>query len=224
MTAVGPVVREAPSPGAPSYRHDTVLRDRISGHLGRFTRRPVAPADGQRAAAVALTLVDAGDGEAALVLTRRASTLRAHAGQWALPGGRVDPGEDAVDAARRELAEEVGLELGVDQVLGRLDPYPTRSGYLIEPVVVWGGDHTRLVPNPDEVASVHLVPVGELDRADSPRFVAIPESPRPVVQVPLLGDLIHAPTAAVLYQLREVALHGRATRVDHLEQPVWAWR
>jgi len=57
-----------------------------------------------------------------------------------------------------------------------------------------------------------------------PILVTIPESERPVIQMPLLGTLIHAPTAAVLYQLREVVLHGRATRVDHFEQPVWAWR
>jgi hypothetical protein len=53
--------------------------------------------------------------------------------------------------------------------------------------------------------------------------VAIPESERPVIQLPILSTLVHAPTAAVVYQLREVVIHGRATRVDHFEQPVWAW-
>jgi len=73
-------------------------------------------------------------------------------------------------------------------------------------------------------ARVHIVPLEDLDAPDVPRFVSIPESDRPVIQVPLLGSLIHAPTAAVIYQMREVVSHGRATRVDHLEQPVWAWR
>lgn len=219
-----PVVRERPSPGAPGYRHEPALRRRLTDHLAGFRRAGPAGADALRPAAVAVTVVDAGDGAAAVVLTRRAATLRAHRGQWALPGGRVDPGEDVVAAARRELVEEVGLDVAADDVLGRLDPYPTRSGYLIEPVVVWRDHLDDLDPNPHEVASVHLVPLGELDRPDSPRFVGIPESDRPVVQLPLLGDLVHAPTAAVLYQLREVGLHGRPTRVHHLEQPVWAWR
>jgi len=226
VSATPPVHVEPASPDTPRYTHDPALRRRFEVHLAAFDRRHRPPAgSGQlRRAAVALTIVDTGDGTAALVLTRRAATLRAHAGQWALPGGRVDEGEDAVGAARRELAEEVGLHIGAADVLGRLDPYPTRSGYSIEPVVVWGGRPDAIAPSPDEVASVHLVPLGELDHPDAPRYVTIAESDRPVVQMPIAGDLIHAPTAAVVLQLREVALHGRATRVDHLEQPVWAWR
>ncbi len=81
-----------------------------------------------------------------------------------------------------------------------------------------------LTPNPAEVARVHLVPLETLDEPDVPRFISIPESDRPVIQLPILGSLIHAPTAAVIYQMREVVSHGRPTRVDHLEQPVWAWR
>src|SRR5204863_364975 len=82
---------------------------------------------------------------------------------WALPGGRLEPGESAVDGARRELAEEVGLVLDPDAALGVLDDYPTRSGFLITPVVFWGGVDPVLVPNPDEVASVHCVPLDDLD-------------------------------------------------------------
>jgi 8-oxo-dGTP pyrophosphatase MutT (NUDIX family) len=136
----------------------------------------------------------------------------------------VDDGEEPVATALRELREELDLDLGEDSVLGLLDDYATRSGYVITPVVVWGGPDPVMVPHPDEVLSVHRVAFRELCRPDSPRFVAIPESDRPVVQVPVGGDLIHAPTGAVLVQFRWVAIEGRAERVHHFEQPVFAWR
>lgn len=163
-------------------------------------------------------------GGPSFLLTRRAPRLNAHAGQWALPGGRIDAGETGVDAALRELREELGLVLGVADLLGRLDDYPTRSGYVISPYVFWGGAAPSLEPHPDEVQSVHRVAFRELLRQDSPRFVTIPESDRPVVQIPIGGDLIHAPTGAVLLQFRRVALEGVDERVDHLEQPTFAWR
>lgn len=163
-------------------------------------------------------------GGAAFLLCRRAARLNRHASQWALPGGRLDPGESPEAAALRELHEELGLLIGADAVLGRLDDYPTRSGYVITPVVVWGGGDVELRPHPDEVAHAYRIGLHELCRPDSPRFVSIPESDRPVVQVPLGGDLIHAPTGAVLLQFRWVAIEGRAgQRVDELEQPVFAW-
>jgi hypothetical protein len=109
-------------------------------------------------------------------------------------------------------------------VLGLLDDYPTRSGYVITPVVLWGGADPALDPHPGEVLSVHRVAFTELCRPDSPRFVSIPESDRPVVQIPIGGDLIHAPTGAVLLQFRRVALEGTSERVAGLEQPVFAWR
>lgn len=163
-------------------------------------------------------------GGASFLLCRRASRLNRHAGQWALPGGRLDPGESPVEAALRELDEELGVRLDDDAVLGLLDDYPTRSGYVVTPVVVWGGGRLDLRPHPDEVLAAYRIGLHQLLRRDSPRFVSIPESDRPVVQVPLGGDLIHAPTAAVLLQLRWLALEGRHDPVDHLEQPVFAWR
>jgi 8-oxo-dGTP pyrophosphatase MutT (NUDIX family) len=164
-------------------------------------------------------------GGAAFLLCRRAARMNRHGGQWALPGGRVDPGETPEQTALRELSEELGVALPETAVLGRLDDYSTRSGYVMTPVVVWGGGRLDLAPNPDEVAHAYRIGLHELCRDDSPRFVTIPESPRPVVQVPLGRDLIHAPTGAVLVQFRWVALDGRVhERVDHFEQPVFAWR
>lgn len=188
--------------------------------MRRFERRAADRPD-LKHSAVAFTLVEEPDGPAFL-LTRRATTLRRHAGQWALPGGRMEPGESAGTAARRELAEEVGLHLSVDAELGELDDYVSRSGYVITPVVLWGGAPDDLRPNPAEVGELHRVPIAYVDV--EPRFVTIPESTAPVIQVPLFGRFVHAPTGAVLYQFREVVLHGRDTRVAHFEQPVFAWR
>jgi len=195
----------------------------VRANLDAFERRPLVP-DGRRPAAVAAVLLPDDRGRPCFLLTRRAATLRAHARQWALPGGGIDEGESPARAALRELREEVGLALEEQSVLGLLDDYGTRSGFIITPVVLWAGGGATLTPNPAEVASVYLVPLADLDRPGVPRLITIPESERPVIQLPIIDTLIHAPTAAVLYQMREVVVHGRHTRVDHLEQPVWAWR
>lgn len=234
--------------------YDEHLRERIRANLGGHDRRTFTDTTKRRAAvAVTLVdshlgedrvdpapvedwiagrpmpdsldgrMVDVSGG-ASFLLCRRASRLNSHAAQWALPGGRLDPGESAVDAALRELHEEVGVDLPGGAVLGLLDDYPTRSGYVITPVVLWGGGRLDLHPSPDEVVAVYRVGLHQLQREDSPRFITIPESPRPVVQIPLGNDLIHAPTGAVLLQLRWLGLEGRGDAVDELEQPVFAWK
>ncbi|OBJ13674.1 NUDIX hydrolase [Mycobacterium colombiense] len=212
----------------PTKRHAAVAVVLVDSEVGEDRVDPVSVDewnDGRPSPAAHLDgrMVDVSGG-AAFLLCRRASRLSSHAAQWALPGGRLDPGETAVDAALRELREEVGLELSDSTVLGLLDDYPTRSGYVITPVVVWGGGRLELRPAPDEVVAVYRVGLHQLQRDDSPRFVTIPESPRPVVQIPLGNDLIHAPTGAVLLQLRWLGLEGRADPVDELEQPVFAWK
>lgn len=202
---------------------DAALRARLAANLARLA--PAALDDpALKRAAVCVLVTDAGDGSAALLVTRRAARLSAHAGQYALPGGRLDEGESALQAAMREAREEIGLELAAGAFLGRLDDYPTRSGYLITPLVAWVEDPARLAPNPAEVERIYRLPLAELGKPGSPEFIAIPESERPVIRYPVLGTLLHAPTAAVLYQFMEVAVLGRGTRVAHLEQPVWAWR
>ena len=162
--------------------------DALAEALRRFERVTV-PLDGRRAAGVAIAISDGADspdgkGGPAILLTRRAPRMRAHAGQFALPGGRLDAGEDAVDAALRELGEEVGATAGRSDVLGILDDYPTRSGYVITPVVVRLGAGQRLTSNPTEVAELYRIPLTDLDV--TPRFLAIPESDRPVIQLPLV--------------------------------------
>ncbi len=174
------------------------------------------------AVAIALTKGEGGSGTAFL-LTRRAASLRAHAAQWALPGGRCDHGETQAMAALRELHEELGLRLDQRDVLGLLDDYPTRSGYLITPVVVWVSTGATMVPNPDEVASVHRIPLDAIEAKDAFSFTTIPESARRVIRFRHAGQHIHAPTAALIYQFSEV-LAGRDTRVADLEQPVFAWK
>jgi 8-oxo-dGTP pyrophosphatase MutT (NUDIX family) len=203
---------------------DTTRRN-IAERCAAFTRlagsEPV-PALKRAAVAIALTRADASNGTA-LLLTLRAASLRAHSNQWALPGGRCDEGETPEIAALRELHEELGLELGLRDVLGLLDDYPTRSGYLITPVVVWASTSAAVAPNPDEVASVHRIALDDIEREDAFSFTTIPESTRRVIRFRHAGQFIHAPTAALIYQFREV-LAGRNTRVAELEQPVFAWK
>jgi 8-oxo-dGTP pyrophosphatase MutT (NUDIX family) len=208
-----------------SHPFDDATRRNIAELCAAFVRaspEEAAPELKRAAVAIALTGADAA-GETAFLLTRRAAGLRAHRAQWALPGGRCDAGETPIQSALRELREELGLDPGEDAVLGLLDDYPTRSGYLITPVVVWAGENSTIVPSPQEVASVHRVALGVIAREHAFDFVAIPESTRRVIRFHWDGRLIHAPTAAMIYQFREV-LAGRATRVADLEQPVFAWK
>ena len=218
-------------------QRDTALQQRVAEALAAW---PLLAADeaGFKRAAVALAITDEGPGsglwglqrsghwstEAALILTRRAASLRGHAGQWALPGGRIDAGETPDQTALRELQEEVGLQLQPADVMGRLDTFVTRSGYAITPVVVWAGAARSLRPNPAEVASIHRIPVTEFLRADAPILEALEGSDHPVLKMPVGDNWIAAPTAALIYQFREVCVLGRATRVAHFEQPRFAWK
>ena len=196
-------------------------RAAIAANLASFGRIG-ADRPGLRAASVAVCIVLDQD-VPALLVTRRAPGLRAHPGQWALPGGGRDPGETVPDAARRELREETGVVVAPADVLGVLDDYVTRSGYLITPVVMWGGPVSPAMRGAAaEVAQIHVVPLADLDVL--PRLLRIPESESPVIQLPFLGRYLHAPTAAIVYQFCQVALHGHTVRVAHFEQPVFAWK
>ena len=217
--------------------HGPDLRQLLARHLAGFDPQAL-PAEGRKRAAVVLGVTQEGHGgdveglphhtgwstAPALLLTRRASGLRSHAGQWALPGGRMDEGETPEQAALRELREEIGLGPGPSAVLGRLDDYATRSGYLITPVVVWLDTARELQLNPQEVHSVHRIPVSELMRADAPILNVVQSTQRQVLRMPIGARWIAAPTAAFLLQFREVCLLGRPTRVAHFDQPAFAWK
>jgi 8-oxo-dGTP pyrophosphatase MutT (NUDIX family) len=216
---------------------DQALKQRIVANLARF---PVEQRGDHRhrSAAVAIAVADEAYGaelsglpahptwqsRAALILTRRSSQLRNHPGQWALPGGRIDAGETPEQTALREMAEEVNLVLEDAAVLGRLDDFVTRSGFVITPVVVWAGRGHHLTGSPGEVDSIHRIPIEEFMRGDAPLLEAGAESDRPVLRMPVGDSWIAAPTAALLYQFREVCIAGRATRVAHYDQPDFAWR
>ena len=216
---------------------DEDLFNHMKANLDRFARLPQEQ-DGLKRAAVAIAIVDIEHNpdlydiphesdwnqNAAIILTRRASRLKNHAGQWALPGGRMDTGETPAETALRELEEEVGLRLGMDRVIGHLDDYSTRSGFIISPVVVWGGTGLRFTPNLAEVDSIHRIPLAEFLRTDAPILQEIPGSNNPVLLMPIGRGSIASPTAAMLYQFREVAIFGRSTRVAHYEQPFFAWQ
>lgn len=218
-------------------QRDDALRQQVADRLAGWTLH--APDEsGMKRAAVALAIADEGPGsalwglqksghwsrQAALILTRRAKSLRGHAGQWALPGGRIDEGETPEQTALRELQEEVGLQLSEADVLGRLDTFITRSGYAMTPIVVWAGEARKLVPNPAEVASIHRIRITEFLRADAPILEPLEGSEHPVLKMPVGDNWIAAPTAALLYQFREVCVLGRETRVAHYEQPTFAWK
>lgn len=230
-----------PAPGHRNLPRNEQLKASIQTQLQAFDVQNAA-ADRQgpplHAAAVAIAIIDEGHGanlpalpyhdtwstQASLLLTRRSLHLRNHPGQWALPGGRIDVGETAEEAALREMAEEVNLSLDASAVMGRLDDYVTRSGFVITPIVVWAGSARDLSPNLAEVASIHRIPIAEFLRADSPMLERIEQSEHEVLRMPVGSDWIAAPTAALIYQFREVCIEGRRTRVSHFEQPVFAWK
>ena len=195
------------------------LRARIVANLAAFERIALDRPDLRRAA-VAI-LVSPVEGEPHYALTRRALTMRRGAGNYALPGGNCDPGEDLIDTAIREIFEELGIVVDRKGFLGFLDDFITLGGHVVTPVILWTADPVELKPDPVEVHEAWLNPLTELDHPESPMVEDDPEGGEPIRRMYARGQWINPPTAAFLYQFREVCLHGRSTRVATIGQPPW---
>ena len=209
--------------GKPDLSFRPSLRQKVQSNLDSHPQ-----IDGEdkslRKASVGIIIVESQEGKAGFILTRRSRGLRNHSHQYALPGGRIDPGETREETVLREIREEIGISVSSNEILGCLDEYETRSGFSITPVVLWVEDLSTMVPEPNEVDEILIIDLEELFRSDSPRWVDIDESDKQVLQLPIKNRLIHAPTAALLYQFKEVGIVGNLLRTDDVEEPVWAWK
>lgn len=221
--------------------HNAKLREQIQLRLLQFDRVSSTSSELIPAAVVVGVCVAERSSSASILLTQRSCKLRKHAGQFALPGGKVDNDESIVEAALRELQEELGLQQNDKSVLGLLDDMPTHSGFNITPVVVWIDDLENLNANPDEVAEVYQIPLTELVSIDlnlsqehkdsdiipgqeTDTHSSASEHDVMSLFLPSVGTTVYSPTAAIIYQFREVALQGKTIRVAHFGQPRFAWR
>lgn len=139
-------------------RPDAALRG--TEPAGEHVDNPHLPPVGEapRPAAVLMALATAADGELSIIFTERSAHLKKHAGQIALPGGKLESGENPVDAALREAEEEIALPPAAVEVLGTTVPYLTRTGFLVVPVLGFLRAPVTLRPHPGEVAAVFTAP------------------------------------------------------------------
>jgi 8-oxo-dGTP pyrophosphatase MutT (NUDIX family) len=192
------------------------LRGTIEANLRGFTS--VRSTGSLKPAAVAIVVMDGG-GTPCVPIFQRTSNMSRHAGQMALPGGRLHEGESAEECAIRELHEELGLGVTSHDVVGMLDDFDTRSGFTITPVVIWAdAPAAALQPSKFEVAELYVIAIPELRSAVSSA------SPGQAFSLKLERVEVFAPTAAILYQFSEVALDGREARVTDFYQPPFTHR
>jgi 8-oxo-dGTP pyrophosphatase MutT (NUDIX family) len=97
-----------------------------------------------------------------VLLIHRPSNMRAHPGQVAFPGGKIDPGESPVEAALREANEELGIDPAMVRIVGESDLFRTRTGYAITPVIGVVPPDLELSPNPTEVAQWFEAPLDHI--------------------------------------------------------------
>lgn len=186
----------------------------VTRHLAG--RRPRAIVAG-RAAAVSVVLFE-DSGRTRFVLIERASRGR-NAGQWALPGGKVEDGETPAEAAMREANEEVGLPVQGAELLGQLDDFATATGFSITPFVLVAPTGWAPVVAHEEVHAVHPFDLSVLTHSDVAHWIPQPGG-ADLLQMRLSADVhVHPPTGAMLFQFRELALFGRDLDVTDFVQP-----
>ncbi len=195
-----------------------MIRRTIAGNLQAFERRdsPLSLTP----AAVAIVLVMS-DGIPSVPIFQRPLNMSRHAGQIALPGGKVHSGETVEDCAIREVNEELGLVLDTADVLGLLDDFDTESGFRITPVVIWSSAGVSdLKPSRWEVLKLFVIGTPELH--DTVAAAALGSTQEFSLRFQRIE--VFAPTAAILYQFSEVALDGRPCRVADFYQPPFTHR
>ncbi len=186
------------------------VRRRLAGRAPR----PL-PAWGATRAAVLVPLFARTTGGPQVWLVRKQATLRRHAGQIALPGGKIEQGEAALDAALREAHEEIGLAPNAVSVLGALDPYRTlTSAFMVWPFVGYLSEEFSPLPDQSEVAHAFAVPLALFLRAPTYRITDAQGAwPLPVASYEAEGEVIWGLTAAILRGLaRRVLEPSRLAR------------
>lgn len=202
-----------------------IHREQVERSLRAAPRRHVRPTPARPRAAVAVICTASAESgrPESVILTRRALHLDRHPGQWAFPGGRIEPGETVEECARRECDEEIGLRLEAGSGVGRLDVFETRSGFLITPVLFWHTGPIHFDLDPNEVAAAFVVSWSAFDGPEVPRWREDPQGRR-LMSMPVEGSWVHAPTAAILYQAFRLVWRLEWIQVHEAEQPVFAWR
>lgn len=167
------------------------------------------PAPMGRPAAVLAPIVLRADGPS-LLLTQRAKSLRDHSGQISFPGGKIEAGETPLDAALREVGEEIGLPRGKIEILGKLDPYQTSTGFRVFPVVGLVAPPFELTPDPNEVEEVFETPLGFLMEPANHQRMSMEwrGARRQFYAMPWEGRYIWGATAGMIRNLYE-RLYGR---------------
>lgn len=159
-----------------------------------------------------LVPVVAREGRLTVLLTQRTAHLKSHSGQVSFPGGKSEPGDESEeDTALRETREEIGLERGRIELLGRLSRYHTRTGYRVTPVVGIISPPFELVPDEREVAEVFEVPLEfVLDPANHQRHAReIQGRQVPYIAIPYGRHYIWGATAAMLVNFYRFLASGR---------------